>query len=183
MLPGSAASWGVLGSPTAELMGRKPMDSSYAEPTNLTPWLGGLADFAVDPLNFLSMGILTKSGLSGKMLKNLVQAHGDDIARTTGIREVSEMVQGLSKGDEAILGVLRAKEIPESSLTLAQKASEYLAPTLREQADRGQWALARFGPWFTPKSVNVRAANTLSRNPGRNAENSPGKSLYQPLRQ
>jgi hypothetical protein len=163
MSPGSSASWGVLGSPTAELMGRKLMDSSYAKPTNLTPWLGFAADALLDPLNFVSMGVLTKSGTSGKMLKNLMQAHGDDIARATGIRDVSEIIQGLSKGDEAILGVLRAKEVPESSLSLAQKASEYLAPTLREQAERGQWALARFGPWFTPKSVNLRAANTMGK--------------------
>lgn len=133
---------------------------------NLT---GFALDLIADPVNLLAMGVLTKAGTSGKFLSNIVKAHGDDLARAIGSNNVDDIVRALKAKNPAIIDTLKAKGVNRATIEAATKASDFLAPTLAEQASKGQWAAARLkvpglpGEVTTPKVVNEAIAKGMTK--------------------
>lgn len=136
---------------------------------NLKNRVGFIGDLFLDPVNLLAVGVLSKAGTSGKLLKNIVLHHGDDIGRAIGSSSVDDMVRALQAKNPAVVDMLKAKGVKPSMIEAASKAGDTLAPTLAEQAEKGQWAALRLkvpglSPEITtPKAVNRAAAKGLTK--------------------
>ncbi len=146
--------------------GLKDGKESHRTGKNLT---GFFLDLVADPVNLLTMGVLTSAGTSGKLMANLVKTHGDDMARAIGTSSVDDVVRALKARNPAVIDALKAKGVKPATIQAATKASDFLAPTLSEQASKGQWAAARLkvpglpGEITTPKVVNEAVAKGMTK--------------------
>lgn len=148
---------------------KSPMDvNNEGKTANAKNLVGFAADMVLDPLNAVSIGLLTKAGKAGRVLKNIVTVYGDDIYKATKLRDAEDIAKALREGSPKVMEVLQKHGVANGLIKTASTATDVLKDTLPEQAKAGQWAAAQLkvpvvGAVSTPAVINEKVATALDK--------------------
>ena len=133
------------------------------ERTNIKPYLAFVADVLGDPLMYLQVGKLTKLGKKGKILDNLVKAHGDQLKVVLNTDDMANVFEAIRTGAPDAVNYLKGKGVKDATIKVAKGATDALYSTLIDQARAGQWTAAKWGPFSTPRGFNVGVAKGVQK--------------------